>query len=85
MLLARPPRQQRRDGRLSDAEASRLASEYFDFENKRLELLKRYHGLISERLSPVRAAQFTQIEHRVGTIVDLLIAAEFPLLGGAPK
>jgi hypothetical protein len=73
------------DHRLTDSEAGRLANEYFDYEAKRLELLKRYHGLISEKLSPVRAAQFTQIEHRVGTIVDLLIAAEIPLLAGAPK
>ena len=31
-------------------------------------------------LSPVRAAQFAQIEHRVGTVIDLVIAAHLPLI-----
>jgi hypothetical protein len=74
-----------RDNRLDDSEASKLADQYFDYESKRVELLKRYHGEIAKRLSPVRAAQFTQIEHRVGTIVDLMIASEFPLLSGATR
>jgi hypothetical protein len=69
-----------RGGKLDNAQSTRLATAYFEYEGKRLELLKKYHGLIAERLSPVRAAQFTQIEHRVGTVVDLVIASELPLI-----
>lgn len=69
-------------GKLSDAEASTLADGYFDFESKRVELTKKYYDEIAKELSPVRAAQFTQIEHRVGTVVDLMIAADVPLIRG---
>jgi hypothetical protein len=74
-----------RDHRLDDSEASKLAEQYFDYESKRLELLKKYHGEIAKSLSPVRAAQFAQIEHRVGTVVDLMIASEIPLLSGPTR
>jgi len=74
-----------KSGKLNNPTASRLATAYFDYETKRLELVKKYYGIISEKLSPVRAAQFTQIEHRVGTVVDLLIASELPLITPAPE
>ena len=67
-------------GKLSDQEASTLADGYFQFESQRLDMLKKYHGIISKELSPVRAAQFSQVEHRVGTVVDLMIASEVPLV-----
>lgn len=69
--------------RLDDREAAMLAKGYFEFESDRLELLKRYHDVIAEELSPRRAAQFSQIEHRVGTLVDLMIAAKLPLFNVA--
>ena len=69
-----------RAGRLSPDQATTIADGFFDFEQQRLTLLKKYHGVIAKDLSPVRAAQFTQIEHRVGTVVDLMIAAEVPLI-----
>jgi hypothetical protein len=65
---------------MDDKQATALADGYFKFETDRLELLKKYHKRISEELSPVRAAQFTQIEHRVGTVVDLVLASELPLV-----
>ena len=73
---------EQRAGKLSNAEASTLADGYFDFESKRVELTKKYYDEIARELSPVRAAQFTQIEHRVGTVVDLMIAADMPLIRG---
>ena len=71
-------------GKLDARDATELADGYFKFEQARLDLQKKYHGIIAKDLSPVRAAQFTQIEHRVGTIIDLAIAAEMPLIQGAP-
>lgn len=74
-----------KDHRLDNTEAGKLSDEYFAYEAKRIELLKKYHGEISKQLSPVRAAQFAQIEHRMATIVDLVIASEIPLLSGATR
>ena len=70
---------------LDDARAGELANEWFDFEEKRLELLRKYHKRIAAELSPLRAAQFTQVEHRVGTVIDLLIASELPLVRTPPR
>jgi hypothetical protein len=67
-------------GNISQDEASTLADGYFDFEGQRVALVKKYYGILAQELSPVRAAQFTQIEHRVGTVVDLMIASEVPLI-----
>jgi hypothetical protein len=68
---------------LDDKRATELADGYFRLEAARLDLTKKYHGMISRELSPLRAAQFTQVEHRVGTVIDLLIASEMPLVQGA--
>lgn len=65
---------------LRDKEAAELSDGYFRFESARLELVKKYNGIIAKQLSPLHAAQFTQIEHRMGTVIDLLIAAELPLV-----
>jgi len=67
---------------LNNTDATELADGYFRFEAARLDLVKKYHATIARDLSPVRAAQFTQIEHRVGTVIDLLIASELPLIHG---
>jgi hypothetical protein len=68
-----------------DPAAAALTKEWFDVESERLKLLQRYHDRIAAELSPVRAVQFTQIEHRMGTIVDLIIASELPLVRGEPR
>jgi hypothetical protein len=73
-----------RAGKLAQREAAELVEGYFKFEQQRLDLLKKYQGAIATALSPTRAAQFTQIEHRVGTIVELSIAAEMPLIQASP-
>lgn len=72
-------------GTLADADATALADGYFSLQQQQLRLLKDYHDIIAKELSPVRAAQFTQIEHRVGTIVDLSVAAETPLVRVVPS
>lgn len=67
-------------GTLDSAQASRLSAAFYAFEAARLDLLRCYDKVIAERLSPARAAQFTQIEYRIGTVIDLLIASELPLI-----
>jgi len=65
---------------LDDTKAITLADGFFQFEAAQLDLLKKYHAIIAKELSPLHAAQFLQIEHRVGTVTDLLIASEVPLI-----
>jgi hypothetical protein len=65
---------------LDNQRAAALADDWFKIESQQLELLQKYHKQIAKELSPIRAVQFSQIEHRVGTVVDLLIASELPLV-----
>ena len=64
---------------LDDLEAKEIAAEWFKQETDRLGLLKKYHDLIANKLSLMHAIQFVQIEHRVNTVIDLMIASEMPL------
>jgi hypothetical protein len=64
---------------LDDTEAQKMAAMWFEQENARLRLLKKYHKLIGDQLSPLRAIQFVQIEHRISMVVDIMIASELPL------
>ena len=65
---------------MNDDKARELAPKWFEFHEQQLGLLKKYHGIIQEKISPVRAAQFVQIEHRFSLVVDLTIASELPLI-----
>lgn len=69
-----------KSGVIPPTEATSLAEGYFKFEQQQMELKRKYFDIIASELSPVRGAQFIQIEHRVGTIVDLAIASELPLI-----
>lgn len=64
---------------LNDLKARGMAAEWFKQETDRLGLLKKYHELIANKLSLLHAIQFLQIEHRVNTVIDLMIASELPL------
>ena len=64
---------------LDDLKAKEIAAEWFKQETDRLGLLKKYHELIANKLSLLHAIQFVQIEHRVNTVIDLMIASEMPL------
>jgi len=64
---------------LNDREARKMAAEWLKQGTDRLVLLKKYHELIANELSMLHAIQFLQIEHRVNTVIDLMIASELPL------
>lgn len=70
---------------LSDATSNALAKRWFANLKERTRLWEKYHRKISKRLSPMRAAQFLQLEHQIALLVDLSIASEMPALtpGGA--
>jgi hypothetical protein len=65
---------------LTNDKARELSAAWFDFQSQQLELLKKYHAQIQKELSPIRAAQFVQIEHRFALVVDLMIASDLPLV-----
>lgn len=67
---------------LNDQNAARLGRAFLELRRELLDLLTRYHERISSELSPIRAAQFLQIEHRTGTVVDLIVASEMPMISG---
>jgi hypothetical protein len=70
---------------LDDAKAASLTDQWFDFESKRLELVRKHQKRVASELSPLRAAQFTQLEHRFATVVDLMLASELPLVQVVPN
>lgn len=81
-MLEQDLSEQMRTGRLDGQDAVRLASAFLDLRDEMNDLLRRTHARISEELSPRRAAQFLQIEHRSATVVDLVLASELPLISG---
>ena len=75
----------RKDGTLTDEKWKELSSRWLQNEQDRLELWKKYHAQISEAVSPLRAAQFLQVEHQMALYVDVSIASEMPVMGSTPK
>ncbi len=58
-----------------------LSTQWLQLAQDRLELWKKYHTQISESVSPLRAAQFLQVENQMALVVDVNIASEMPQLG----
>ena len=65
---------------LTDEFAQKIADDWFQLKTDHLQLLKTYHLMIATALSPMKAAQFVQLEHRFNMVTDLLIASEVPLI-----
>ncbi len=72
-------------GTLNDEKSKELAAKWLENAQDRLDLWKKYHARISERISPVRAAQFLQVENQMALFLDLCIASEMPLIGSKPE
>jgi len=69
-----------REARLTDELADDIVARYLVFTKDRTALIERYHGLFSEQLSPITAAQFVQLESRFNVVIDLLISTDTPLI-----
>ena len=72
------------NGKLDDAKAKDLAERSLKNAQERLDLWKKYNKEISKALSPIRGAQFLQIENQMALFVDLTIASEMPAVGSKP-
>jgi len=72
-------------GTLTEENSRELAAKWLQNVQERLDLWKNYHQQISNAVSPIRAAQFLQVENQMAIFVDLSIASEMPLVGDMPK
>lgn len=71
-------------GTLNNDNATTLARDWLQLQEDRVALWKKYHRKLSRAVSPMRAAQFLQVEHQMALFVDLNIAAEMPAVGAKP-
>ena len=68
------------NGTFTDERAKVLAEEWFRNLEDRTKLWRKYHKKISRAVSPMRAAQFLQIENQLAIFMDLAIASDMPSL-----
>ena len=68
-------------GTLNDENSQELTAQWLQNAQDRLDLWKRYQQQISTSVSPVRAAQFLQVENQMAILVDVSIASDVPLIG----
>lgn len=65
---------------IDDAMAADLSQRSFDFMQRRLDLLQKHSRRLAKAISPTIAARFAQIEHHLQMLLDVQLAAEFPLI-----
>lgn len=65
---------------LTDELAGDIAARFFVLKKERAALIEKYHATLSAELSPITAAQFVQLESRFNMMIDLLFAADTPLI-----
>jgi uncharacterized membrane protein len=69
---------------MTDEKASELVKGSFKFQSDELKLRKKYHGKFGKVISPIRAAQFSQIESRLSLLIRLQISAQLPIMMEGP-
>ena len=74
-----------RSGTLNDQNAKAMAAQWLKNTQARLDLWKKYSKKISKAVSPIRAAQFLQVENQVALFVDMSIASEMPEIAPAKR
>ena len=62
-----------------------LAAEWMKLQDDKNKLVAKYYKKAEKQLSPRIAARWMQIEHRIGLLIDLQIAAEIPLIDRLPR
>lgn len=71
------------EGGLDNANAATLSADWLRGEQDRLDLWKKYNKEIGAALSPIRAAQFLQVEHQIALLMDLDVASAMPAVTGS--
>jgi len=75
-------------GKFDNAAADSLAKDWLKLQRDSADLMQTYYGRLSKEVSPLHAAQFLQIEHRMNTVIDLVIASKMPWItapDGTPR
>ena len=72
-------------GTLDNSSSSELAEKWLKLAEDRIALWRKYHSRIAQAVSPIRAAQFLQVEHQMSLFIDINIAAEAPLISDSPR
>jgi hypothetical protein len=62
-------------------QAKELTKRWLKMQHERINLWETYAGKLSRAVSPVRAAQFLQIENEIATVLDLNVLSNAPLVG----
>lgn len=62
-------------------QAKQLTQRWLKMQHERISLWESYAGKIGRAVSPVRAAQFLQIENEIATVLDLNVLSNAPLVG----
>ncbi len=75
----------RKAGTLTEEVSKALSRQWLQNAQDRLDLWKKYHDQISDQVSPIRAAQFLQVENQMALFVDISIASEMPMVGSKPE
>ena len=70
-----------KNGTLNDQNCKKMAEAWLKNTQARLDLWKKYYRKISKAVSPIRAAQFLQVENQMALFVDMSIASEMPTIG----
>lgn len=70
-----------RNGTLNNENAKPMAKRWLKNTQARLDLWNKYYKKLSKELSPIRGAQFLQIENQMALFVDMSIASEMPTIG----
>jgi hypothetical protein len=65
-------------GKLDNITAADLSARWLAGVDARVALWKKYHTQISQALSPIRGAQFLQVENQMALFIDISIASEMP-------
>lgn len=68
-------------GKITDAKASELINSSIDVQINLAKLMKKTYAKLGKVMSPVRAAQFIQLENYLETMVRMEISDEIPLIG----
>jgi hypothetical protein len=65
---------------MTDDKAKEIADRWFELQEDKLKLKKRYFKKVERRLSAGIAARFIQVEHQLGLLIDLQITMQLPLV-----
>ncbi|MBX3380394.1 MAG: hypothetical protein KF805_09885 [Phycisphaeraceae bacterium] len=73
------------EDKLTNDNAATLSTEWLQVAQDRLNLWKKYNKEVGAAVSPIRAAQFLQVEHQISLLVDINIASVMPAVNGPAK